>query len=445
LTLEASSSNRPNRSIANGFVRLKPGPKRSDIDVGKHQRTRLQRAMTQLVAQGGYRSVTVRKLTRLAGVSTSTFYSQFDGTDDCFLTTYGALMERAWRRLAAARASDCDRREQAVRSLRALLGSFASDPGAARVALVEVFDGGPAALAPVRAHETRLEVALRESLDRRGHRISPTAAAWITAGVLHLSRAQIGSGRDDGLEQVEAIVHWGREFVAAADPPPIDGARHGRPLPTASSQRPKPASVPPVDETELILAAATKLAAADGYWRLSEARISKAAGVPRTHFKRHFADLEEVYLAAVRRVSRRLFRHLASTDCRPGRPWQDALHQGIVSVVEEAAATPATARLALSGILEPGLGGLTTRESLVGEIAAAWVATVPAAQRPRPLAAEAAVASLWDALAHMIEAAEADRTPATAALFAHLFLVSVGRSPGDAYDETRRRVAPAGV
>jgi AcrR family transcriptional regulator len=388
--------------------------------------------MTELVAEGGYKSVTVRKLTKLAGVSTGTFYSEFDGTDDCFLATYAALMERARRRLAAARSSDCDRREQATRSLRTLLTGFTADPGAARLTLVEVFDGGPAALAPVRAHETRLEIALKESLDRRGEGISPTAAAWITAGVLHLSRVRMASGRPgDPLELIETIVRWGRDLAVGAGPRSSEGADFDPRPPMPGREQAQPVDPGPADETELILAAAMKLAAAEGYWRLSESRISKAAGIPKTHFKRHFVNLEEAYLAAVRRISRRLFSHLVDAGARTDRAWRDALGQGIFSLAQEAAATPATARLALSGILDPGLGGLTTRESLVQEVAAAWLGTVPAGQRPHPLAAEAAVASLWAAVAEAIDDGGVDRLPATAATHAHLFQVSVGRFQSD--------------
>lgn len=425
--LDVGKSQLFNDSTDGPFTRLKPGPK-GGVDVGKHQRTRLQRAMTELVAEGGYRSVTVRKLTKLAGVSTETFYSQFDGTDDCFLTTYTELMDRVWRRLARARTCDCDRREQATRSLHALVGGFAADPAAARLTLVEVFDGGPAALAPIRAQETRLEVALKESLDRRGDRTSPTAAAWITAGVLHLSRTLIASSRPgDAPDLIEASVRWGRAVVTDADAKP-SGSRHGCWRRSRRSRHQADlADGASADETELILSATIKLAMADSYWRLSESRISKAAGIPRTHFKRHFLDLEEAYLAALRRISFSLFRHLWGTDASPRRSWRDELHCGVVSLAEEVAARPATARLALSGILEPGLGGLTRRESLVGEIASAWAGTVPVAERPNQLAAEAAVASLWAAFAEVIDDGDADRLVETSTTFAHLFLLSVGR------------------
>jgi AcrR family transcriptional regulator len=385
--------------------------------------------MTELAAADGYKSVTVRKLTKLAGVSTATFYSQFDGTDDCILATYATLMDRTGRHVAAARSTDCERHEQLARSLRALLTVFTSDPDAAHLALLEVFDGGPAALASVQAHETCLEAELKASLDRRDDRVSSTAVAWIAAGVLHHSRKQIAARhRRDARALSETMVHWGEKLIDHRESDFFTRTERSRRPPAPPRQPIEVPDLRPADEREMILAVTTKLAIAEGYWRLSESRVSEAAGIPKTRFRNKFLSVEDAYLTAVRRTSRTLFRHLAAGD-KPEGPWQDVLRQQILQLSKEAAAAPETARLALSGILEPGLRGLTLRDSLIAELAAAWVATVPPAYRPDRITAEATFASLWTAVARAINLGKADCLPATSSTFADLFSVSVSRLP----------------
>jgi len=68
-------------------AKLRPGPGMSPVEVERHQRVRLHRAMFQLVAERGYDRVTVRALVSIAKVSSRTFYKHFHGVHDCFEQT----------------------------------------------------------------------------------------------------------------------------------------------------------------------------------------------------------------------------------------------------------------------------------------------------------------------------------------------------------------------
>jgi AcrR family transcriptional regulator len=445
--LTSKISGLESKAAKHGFDRLKPGPNCAAVDVRRHQRERLQRAMIELVAEGGYRAVTVRKLTKLAGVSTGAFYLQFKGTDECFLDTYEALMERTQRLVASTRTPFCSHREQSKRSIRALIDNIAADPSAARLSLVEVFGGGPAVLMLVRAHEARLEVALRESIDRRDQRISATTARWIVAGILRWARSDLmaqSGARPDG--SVGRKVRWGDQLVAmdelGAPPSSPDPERRSLRMPIAGAS----VDLQGGDETELIFAAVMKLALADGYWRLSASRVSKAAGIPKTHFKRHFADVEACYLAAIRRTARLLFGQGAT---RPGLPggWLAAMRQSVLEFSGRAAADPASASLVLSGVLESGLGGLTCREALISEIAALWGEAIPSAERPDRVTLEAAIAALWGAVRDSFHHSQQGLLHQTAPTFARLFLASlVDRAegiPGLSPDAGRIRIITA--
>src|SRR5580704_17048904 len=62
------------------------------------QRERIVDALTQLVSDDGYPSVTVAKVIALAGVSRATFYEQFSDKEDCLvvaLASAGECLERA--------------------------------------------------------------------------------------------------------------------------------------------------------------------------------------------------------------------------------------------------------------------------------------------------------------------------------------------------------------
>jgi AcrR family transcriptional regulator len=379
--------------------------------------------MVELVAEAGYRAVTVRALAKRARVSTGTFYSQFSGTDECLLDTYASLMEQLCVEIDRTRDPGCERGEQARRAFRALFDAFALDPAATRLILVEVFNGGPAALGPAAAHEARLASALRGCLDRREHRVDENEMAWITAGALHIARTAVAMPErtEDPAELADGMARWCEQLIGYCAPLPdlVDQA------PPESPPR-GPSAVTteaPGDETELLLAALTKLAATEGYWRMSPSRASKAAGVPISHFKHYFADLEDGYLTGVGRVARSFFAGFTESR-RPQRLWRRAVSEGIAELMHSMTADPATARLALSGILEPGLGGVTSRQALIGEIASAWRDALPAGERPPQLTAEAAVAPLWAALARACDRGSKDLPAETRARFVRLFIAS---------------------
>lgn len=422
MTLEVSSSDTPKLTADDRFIRLKPGPKRSAVDVGKHQRTRLQRAMTELVAEGGYRSVTVRKLTKLARVSTGTFYKHFGGADACFLASHQAVMEQVQRELTAARTPQLDRRDQAARSVRALLDPFLRDPAVGRLALIEAFAAGPAARGRIRMYETRLEMAMLETLDRRGCRTSSVSVAWIVAGALHAARLQ-SSGQAVVADRVDEIVQWAQRVIGVDECAP-----HPREVNPAPNPHPVQARVGPArkdgDEAELITAAVMKLARAGGYWRLLGCKAGDAAGVPTTRIKRYFTSLEECYLHGITRIARALF-HPPSLEGASPVLWDRAVRDRVASIALALDRDPDKARFALTGMLEPGLEGLTSKQALIAELANSWSAALPATRRPPTLLAEMAQASLWSAADRALTSSPR-RTPGASERWASLFLASVG-------------------
>lgn len=220
-----------------------------------------------------------------------------------------------------------------------------------------------------------------------------------------------------------ALLSWAQSCIDAAESESVPAARTA----LAAAKRPadRSALVEPFrdrrDETDLILSSVVKLARAEGYWTLSESAASQAAGVPATHFRRHFASLDEAYLEGVERLARTFF---AGFGRRAGgrRGWRIRLSREIEALTSSLATDPATAGLVFSGVLAPGLGGLTRREALLDDLASTWLSSIPAEDRPPEHFARASIAALWSSIARAVESGEAECMPAAAPTLASFAL-----------------------
>lgn len=112
-------------------------------------RARIFEAMARAVAERGYADATVGDVVKMASISRSTFYAQFNGKEDCFVETYRTGCENGIAEQAAAiRALEApDWRTRLQVSLDAYLSHLAEEPHFARVLLIEVLGAGARALA----------------------------------------------------------------------------------------------------------------------------------------------------------------------------------------------------------------------------------------------------------------------------------------------------------
>jgi AcrR family transcriptional regulator len=362
------------------------------------QRFRLQRATIGLTARDGFDAVTVRRLTKAAGVSSRAFYLRFSGVDDCLLNAYAETMAGAAKRIRATRSAEHEPTDQVDLALRALLDHLVADRDVARFALIEVYAGGPAALGAIAAEERRLEAALRGCLDRRSRRIPKATAAALVAASLRCTRVQlIDASPAERAQTIDLLVEWARDLVddreelgvptVAMGTPPCDDP-WGRRMPTPTER----------DDEDLLLAAVLRLALPEGFPGLTSTKVSSAAGLPTARFRRHFANLADGYLAAISRTCRAFFIELTAGE-GPAATAPVSIRIALRKASRRAASDPAAARLTFKQVVDAGVAGLTCRESLISELALACSAITPPGVRLRPIRAEATIAALWATLA----------------------------------------------
>jgi AcrR family transcriptional regulator len=170
-------------------------------------RRRAVAAMAEAVAEQGYAATTVEDVLTRARMSRRTFYQLFRNREECFLATYDAAFEEAMGRLALAHGGNGNPwSEQVETALVALFEYLASEPGLARVWLVEAPSVGAAG---IDRHERTMKV-LAERLawlqhESEGGSVNGRGAVRFEAsvGAVHrVVQARLLDGRADELPEL---------------------------------------------------------------------------------------------------------------------------------------------------------------------------------------------------------------------------------------------------
>jgi len=406
------------------YVKLHPGPGWPREQAASHQRARIHAAMIELVSERGYGAVTVREIVRLAGVSPGTFYEHFADKDECFLRTYGLIVRRSMKRVGAAQKDRHDWRERLELAFCAWADGIAREPKAARLALVEAFAGGGAALEQMRRAEGHYEAMIEISFAGAPDPVPvpPLVFKGIVAGVHRVARAQLLAGRAHELPGLaDELLEWMLCFrceaamsLAHFDAPSASVA------PDAATLAMHDRGVRE-DDRARILDAVARLAAREGYWQLTVPRIRAAAGVSRKRFDEHFEDVQGCFIAALERLTERALAHAVPAG-RAARSWPGGLHRALCSLCASFAADPVLARLGFVEVFAPGPDGMLYRERSVAAIAESLRISAPARQRPSELAAEASIGAVWGVMHHHVALGRAHQLSSIAGVLSYLAL-----------------------
>ncbi len=388
------------------YRKLSPGPGLSPGEVASDQRARISSAMIEAVARHGYSGVTIRELVRLAGVSTHTFYEHFGCKEECLLATCELAMRRAARLVSSQRGGGA-LRERLLSAFGALAEEAVRRPCAVRLALLEAPPAlVPAGLVRLRRVNWLFEAVAGEGLaGAAGDAVaSPLLVKGIVAGLAHVARARLLDGREGELPGLaEEMAEWALclcdEAAGGLGGIGPASARHAFD-PEAGSGFGLAGEEPLGDERALILAAVMRLAVDDGYRELTVPRIRARAGVSRRSFDAHFEDVADCFLAARELRARRALADAARVGA--GRGWQDGVHRALAALCAGIARQPALAGLVLTEVVAPGQAGMRCRTRLIAAAADRLRASIPAAERPGELAAEASVGAIWGILEHHV-------------------------------------------
>lgn len=156
--------------------------------VAEIQRARMLNAMIEMVSEHGVGNVSVAQVVTRSGVSRRTFYELFDDREECLIAAFENAVERVAHEAipayeAAGHAySTHVWREQIRAGLTAVLAFFDSDPGLARLLVVESLGGGSQAL----ESRSRVLAKLVAVIDEGRHqtRTGPQPSALVAEGVL---------------------------------------------------------------------------------------------------------------------------------------------------------------------------------------------------------------------------------------------------------------------
>lgn len=369
------------------FPKLRPGPGQSTDHVIANQRARLCGATVQLVAERGYSGITVREISRLAGVSTKTFYECFTNIEDCFVATYSRMLNDAVNAAPVA----CARSEDRLRRrLRAFFGALAEDPKGARLVLVEALAAGPALRARTYGGDRALERFLAGELAAAASTASihPAIVDGAAAAAFYLARSRLLSPHavpsttiaDEFADWILSIGEGAAVRISATRLKASVGHRGAGP------------SADIADDYRFLLAAVTRLSMRDGYAKLTIPAIRREAGVSRRSFDKHFDGVADCFLGAVETRIAEAFGRAEAEAIRAGN-WETGIVRAVRVLCAELSRDHALARLAFVDILAPGAPGLELRERLLRDWADRLRRAAPRSVRPGRLAAEASVAA----------------------------------------------------
>jgi AcrR family transcriptional regulator len=153
--------------------------------LAEHQRDRVLTAATEIFAKRGFQGTTVDHVVSAARIGVGSFYSLFEGKEDCFLAAYDRIIAAGREQIVASLPDGAPWPQQLAAALRTLLELIEAEPFAARIALVEVQTAGSTALAH---HERNLdEVAALLCVGREHSPVAaelPTTLEFATVGGL---------------------------------------------------------------------------------------------------------------------------------------------------------------------------------------------------------------------------------------------------------------------
>jgi AcrR family transcriptional regulator len=384
------------------FAKLRSGPGLRPTDVAANQRLRLRTAMALLVFEHGYESVTVRGLSRLAGVSTATFYGHFANTEACLAFACEETMRQMVDRADRAR-QECGEWRDGLRILvRSISEQMSERPQDAYLITVGIHTGGPLTTCAAQASSRVLEHVLVDAFkDAPCTVVAPRRLiAGMAAALARVARTTTIAGKAVELPGLSGQI---AEWMLTLSRPEVMRLRAEPGIGSGILRRLEELPIPNLAATESsstgtserarILAASRKLAITQPS-EITVSTIRREAGVSRRAFDAIFADATEAVLSsiedAVVDAAERADGWAAFSS-----GWDRRTYMSVVALCAQAARGSSMSSLVLSDLTSMGGAGLLCRERLITRAATAMRRSAPPTKHPSDLVAEASVSAAW--------------------------------------------------
>jgi AcrR family transcriptional regulator len=410
-----------------------PGERYRPLPTGTHgldpelvkgdQRSRLQKALIELIAHKSYPGVRIVDLTKLAHVSQPTFYSLYADKEDLFLSTYEEIAGRTAGTVMRAYGAEDSRDARLNAAMRAFAEMARTEPEATSLFVLGAFGAGARVLERRRRVLEELERSIHASRDA-GPAPNPAdlTVKAIIGGIREVSAARLREGRASELPGlVDELAAWAacypRRLPAGLDAPPAtrgpsadaavapasERARRaeGR-LPSGRSEMPRKFIVK--SQRERIVDATAAIVAEKGLAALTIPEIARRANVSHQTFYDIYASKHEAFLGA-QKVGMHQALRVAVTAYEAHPDWPSAAGAGLRALLDYLASEPAHAHLSLVDTFAACPEAIEIRNATLQAFAAYFVPgyALASGKIVPAVAAEATAGAIWQVLHHYIE------------------------------------------
>jgi AcrR family transcriptional regulator len=376
------------------YKRLPHGPHGLGREaVARHQRARLYGGMVESVYQRGYAATSVAHVIALAGVSRRAFYEQFSNKEDCFLSTYDALVAASRKRVLKAWLSERGWANRLYAACQLFLEGIASDPRGAYLVLVESLGIGPRGHERLQHTTTAFErvVATGFALTPDGIALPPLAPRAIVGGVRFVVIRRLREKREAELAGLtDELLDWVSSYRSSA----VTRLR------TLGSARPSRLVVKRArfltreDRRSAVMDAMVQLALEEGYPNITDAEIARAAAVSTEAFHREFPNKQECLLAVVDEFAAEAHDAVLRAT-RNDEDWPEAVHKGVEALIGYCSAHPGLVKLSFIDLFDAGDGMVERVSGLMDGFINVMTKRIPEPQRAPAVAAEAIMGAVW--------------------------------------------------
>lgn len=391
------------------------------------QRERLRGALVSLIAEKGYPGVRIADLTRLAHVSTPTFYKLFGDKEELFLNAYAEVSRRTAEVVLGAYGGEGPGDRRMLRAMRAFADLAAAEPEAISLLVLGAFGAGPAALERRRASLEELERSIHHSRDGGEPAPGDLTVKAILGGIREVAASRLREGRQGELGELAGqLATWAGSYPRRLDPALIAPRGAGKPgaapmpserarraegrLPSGRSDLPRRFIVK--SQRERIVDATAAIVAEKGLGALTIPEIARRANVSNETFYAIYSSKHDAFLGAQKVGMHQALQVTVKAYNHHRGNWPQAVAGGLRALLDYMASEPAHAHLALVDTFAASPEALEIRSSALQAFTAYLGPGYQLSDRQVPaVAAEAIAGGIWQILHDYIEGSCIDELP----------------------------------